>query len=277
MSNSKRIKVFFTLALALVLLLATMGLLDSFGSAYNETALDQAAVAYAVTRGINAIISVAQGTKLDLAVLNFSIGEILDPINDLVERFSWIVLAAMASLGIQKVLILLAAAPFFNLVLWGVGLILAGLVWFYAGFTRQIRYCTYLLLILLFVRFSFVGVALVNYCLENGILHEIKADAMEELKQTQSNLSQLAGNSEQEEALLASVKSAWSSLLSEQQDEPNVNQMREIAEKTIDSIIDLIVVFTLQTLILPLLFLWGWYIALVQLIKKTGQSKPLRD
>ena len=58
---------------------------------------------------LNAAISAVQGTEVAVSPagvgVRLSVGEILDPVNDLVERFSWIMLLSTVSLGIQKVLL----------------------------------------------------------------------------------------------------------------------------------------------------------------------------
>lgn len=64
---------------------------------------------YAIARGLNAVISVAQGTELSIEPmgigLTLTLGQILDPLNDLIEQFSTVLLMASASLGIQKILL----------------------------------------------------------------------------------------------------------------------------------------------------------------------------
>jgi len=85
-----------------------VGALDESGHRYFEQALERSLYTYAVVRGINGIISVVQGTAVAAAPagigLSVAAGEILDPVNDLVERFSWILLIATVALGIQKLL-----------------------------------------------------------------------------------------------------------------------------------------------------------------------------
>ena len=69
----------------------------------------RALVTFALARTLNGLISVVQGTEVALQPAGIGVtltpGEILDPVNDLVERFSWIMLAATISLGIQQVLL----------------------------------------------------------------------------------------------------------------------------------------------------------------------------
>jgi hypothetical protein len=51
---------------------------------------------YAIARGLNAVISAAQGTELSIEPMGVGLtltpGEILDPLNDLIEQFSSVLL-----------------------------------------------------------------------------------------------------------------------------------------------------------------------------------------
>ena len=82
--------------------------MDQRATTYVETTMARAAYTFAIVRGLNGMISVIQGTEIAVSPagigLNLSVGEVLDPINDLAERFSWIMLASTASLGVQRIL-----------------------------------------------------------------------------------------------------------------------------------------------------------------------------
>jgi hypothetical protein len=77
----------------------------SIPQAQLNAAIVDAGVIFAASRGVNALVSAFQGTELDLTVLQLSIGELLDPVNDLIERFSGVVTFALASLVVQKYLL----------------------------------------------------------------------------------------------------------------------------------------------------------------------------
>ena len=87
---------------------------------YLDQTLKRATIAYGLCRATNAIVSVLQ--KIEIGVeavgtVTFSPFEWLDPLNDLVERFSWILLAAMASIGIQEFFIRLLPESIINFIL----------------------------------------------------------------------------------------------------------------------------------------------------------------
>ncbi|TCO76686.1 hypothetical protein EV688_104140 [Chromatocurvus halotolerans] len=98
-------------------LLAWMGVLDGLSEQSVDSALLATGAAYASARGINALVSVMQGTEVHAVMLTVAAGEVLDPINDLIERISTLFLFALGSLALQKTLLLLAAERAFNLLL----------------------------------------------------------------------------------------------------------------------------------------------------------------
>ena len=95
--------------LTLGALFSAVSIVDQQAAARYEGMFQRALVTFALARTLNGVISAVQGTELALQPagvgLTLTPGEILDPVNDLVERFSWIMLAATVSLGVQQVLL----------------------------------------------------------------------------------------------------------------------------------------------------------------------------
>ena len=97
--------------------IAWSGLLENFSEDYVNRAFAGAGLIYATARGINGLVSVLQGTELDVVFVTVAIGEALDPINDLIERFSDFILVALGSLALQKILLGLVSHTLFNTLL----------------------------------------------------------------------------------------------------------------------------------------------------------------
>ncbi len=103
--------------LSVVLLLAAALSMTSFVDQRAEVEFEKlfqrALVTFALARTINGVISVVQGTEIALQPAGVGVtltpGEILDPVNDLIERFSWIMMGATVSLGIQNVMLDISA------------------------------------------------------------------------------------------------------------------------------------------------------------------------
>ena len=97
------------LAVTAMVVCAWLGPLEAAANRQIDAGLKRALVSFAVARTLNAIISVAQGTEVSLQPLgvgvNLSIGQVLDPVNDVIEKFSSLMLVASVVFGIQKVLV----------------------------------------------------------------------------------------------------------------------------------------------------------------------------
>jgi hypothetical protein len=187
--------------------LAWSGQFDTLTGNYVDQALVSAGVIYATARGINALVSVLQGTELDLVMLTFTIGELLDPVNDLIERFSGIMLIALGSLAMQKILLGVVSHSVFN--------VLLTLLAFFTGtalLIRKLRLYQFLLrafIIVAFLRFSLGLVVLTNNWVDIYFFAEEdtrRHAAMENFEGELRQLSAMAGiNGPSEELTKATV------------------------------------------------------------------------
>lgn len=83
--------------------------LDRLTEGYLNDTLKKTSISFVASRGVNSLVSVAQsietGGSLKLfgsgGSVNISFGQVLDPLNDMVERFSWLMLLSSISIGIQ--------------------------------------------------------------------------------------------------------------------------------------------------------------------------------
>ena len=111
----------------LVIVLSWMRPIDDYTDHYLNDSIKTAAVIFAVSRAINAAISVTQSAHVGVGVASVAPGEALDPINDLIERFSEVMTVALAALALQKILSEIAAHWLFNALISvsGVALLIA--------------------------------------------------------------------------------------------------------------------------------------------------------
>ncbi|MFC2133150.1 hypothetical protein ACFLTH_00915 [Bacteroidota bacterium] len=107
--KEKIIKTAAGLMLAIILFILPdirIPFLDNNADEYFETAMTEAAIAYGTTRVINASISVLQESQIQVEPagvgLSLAVGQVLDPVNDMTERLSDVLVTAIVSLGIQK-------------------------------------------------------------------------------------------------------------------------------------------------------------------------------
>ena len=260
-SMTARKKAVLSLLVLLLTGLALSGVTDRTGRDYTDAAFERALITFGVARGLNAAISVAQGTEISISPagvgLHLTPGQMLDPVNDLIERFSMVMLVSTASLGVQKVLLNIAASVVFSVLLVGVlvGALLAlwrpGLL---AGIPAGYVYRIALVLVLL--RFAVPIAAIGSELIYEGFLSEQYLESTEALEQTSRQISKLnqqdAAQSQADEGWIERIKNAGRQL----DFDKRIAEYKEVASQASEEAINLIVVFVMQTLLLPLLFLW---------------------
>jgi hypothetical protein len=256
-----------TIAAILLIVLAFSGVIDNTGEQYTDAALKRALVTFGVARGLNGAISVAQGTEISISPgglgINLTPGEILDPVNDLIERFSWVMLMSSTSLGIQKIFLDISSALGASILVAAIVLLALFVLWQPGKLTPTLRVALYkLALMLLILRFAIPVVAIGSEGVYHFFLSEQYQESSELLESTRTEITDLNSNDTQtsqgpENAGLMERASRWLDSATDNLGvEARMDQYRDLASKASEHAINLVVVFVIQTIILPLLFLW---------------------
>jgi hypothetical protein len=260
-------KIGFTLLALLLLLVAQQGIIDRFGLRYTEDGFKRALITFAVARSLNGVISVAQGTEVALQPagvgINFAPGQILDPVNDLIEHFSWVMLVSTTSLGLQKVLLQIFASPHFTLLLAIVMALALALLWRSRDGTQLLgRFFYRAMLLLLVLRFVVPLVALGSELLFTTFLQPQYESTTQGIEQVREEIGRIHHGSTMaalpaENSLLGRAREWYQSTLQAIDIEATLKQYQQAAAEVSEQLVQLIVIFVLQTVLLPLLFLWG--------------------
>ncbi len=147
-----------SVSFVVVVLMALSGtkVLDDYSDQYTTNSIKNAAITYATARGINALISMLQTSSLEVDVIIFSgsmaLGELLDPLNDLIERFSSVMTVVLGSLAAQKALLLISSHQVFHYVILIIGIAL--LVAIFLNRRIEVNILAKSFLIVAFIRFS---------------------------------------------------------------------------------------------------------------------------
>ena len=250
-----------------LLALAYEGSVDDYGHHYTQQALKRALVTFAIARGLNAVISVAQGTEVSIQPagvgVNFTPGQILDPLNDLIEWFSWVMLMAATSLGIQELLLTIFSARIFAWLLIAVAAAAGLLMW--SRRTRDHVLCSVslrLLLILLVVRFSVPMMALTSEGLYTAFMNERYAASQKSIQSVTEEIGEInrsaesAAQAPEDDSLLGAAKRLYQSTVATLDVNSYVERYQNAAADVSEQVVNLMVVFVMQTVLLPLLFLW---------------------
>jgi len=270
--NTKKIT--WSVCLLLLLLIASSRLADGYARDYSDKAMSRSLVAFAIARGMNGVISVAQGTEVAVHPaglgLNFAPGQVLDPVNDLLEQFSWVMLACASTLGIQKVLLAISATPLISIIFAILLIYWLARIWFPERLQFGGAFILSFTLILLFMRFSILVSAIASEGLYSFYLDDQYQSASQRLQGSSQALESL--NKElsqgknmaelQDQGLMDKAKQFLSRGGFSLDYEKTIERYRNQAEQLADSAIDLIVVFVIQSILFPLLTLWGFYVIL---------------
>ena len=126
-SKANLYRAFILAAVALVLTAFSFhGALDDFAHAQVVETTNESIGIYVISRAINALVSVLQTSQVNVPFLaSAQVGEMLDPVNDAIERLSSIVVWAVGSLFLQRILLEIAASPAFKWILCSIGLVTA--------------------------------------------------------------------------------------------------------------------------------------------------------
>lgn len=241
---------------------ALLPITDNAGREHVDTAFKRALATAAIARGLNGVISVAQGTELGIQPagvgVSFTPGEILDPVNDLVERFSWIMLLATSSLGVQKVLLEMSAWHGLIIALLVVAVMVMASHLFVAS-ERAKAVLGRLFLFLLLLRFMMPLIAIANDAVYRTFLKAEYVQSSIELQATRTAISDIndeaTASTDVPSGLLERASDMYKQIVSKVDLEERYERYRLAAASIGENAVDMIVVFIMQTLVFPLLFL----------------------
>jgi hypothetical protein len=226
-----------------------------------DDSFKQSVIVFGSAKALNAVISLAQGTELNLPFVIVAVGEILDPINDLVEQFSLVMLASMVSLGIQKILLNFVTNDIYNYILFTFVIVFN--IWLFKRFSNdeKLRDIFFkITFILLFLRFAIPMIGYVNEVSYNYFvkpqynIEELNQDILK-VKDDVSKINQETINQKEESSFFNKVMEKFDSSYYEKK----VNDYKEAVDNSSQYIIDLIIVFIFQTILLPIIFLYLLY------------------
>ena len=251
-----------------------------------DAGLKRSVISFASARALNGAISVLQGTEVDVhpvgVGVSLSVGEILDPINDLVESLSSVMLMASVAFGIEKLLLAMGSN-------WVVSVgVTAVALWWCLLFMRRgaPRWLSRLMLALVFVRFvmpvTMLGSAYVfeqfsarDYQQSQAALDRTTFTLQELSAQDGGDATQPAAPADGAPQAAPAPEAKGQGLLDWAQEKmenslsnfgdptemvtKKFEALKAATEDTVDRMVRLIVVFLMQTVVVPVVLLWGLY------------------
>lgn len=277
-----RQKLLLTIVAILSAVAALTGVVDDSAGDYADKAFKRALVTFAVARTLNGAISLAQGTEVALEPggvgVNLAVGEVLDPINDLVEQFSSVMLVAASSLGLQSILLKMTAWWFVTALLVLAAVFVIATLWIpKLTNNKYAQTITRALLLMLCIRFIVPVLIIGTNLITDTFLSDEQAVATAALEATTTDIQELnqpAATAEiSDPTMMERISAALSETLDSMDVEGRLSRLKASASNASEHIINLIVLFVLQTILLPLLFLW----LLLEAVKKIfTRSNPFQ-
>ncbi|WP_419768628.1 hypothetical protein [Arcobacter sp.] len=236
-------------------------ILDIKGKELVDKSFNQSVIVFGSAKALNAVISLAQGTELDLPFFTVAIGEVLDPINDLIEQFSLVMLASMVSLGIQKIMMNFVTADIYNYILLFSVIILN--FWMFYRFTKDDRFRTLffkITVILIFLRFAVPLIGLANDFVYNNFvkqeynIQELNQDIVK-VKEDVNEVTKNTIENKEDSSFFTKITEKFDSSYYDKK----IEEYKKAVDKSSDYIVALIIAFVFQTILLPIIFLFILY------------------
>lgn len=280
-ATTRRSITWSALAVAAVAL-ALSGAVDRLGEANAEDAFKRALVTFAVSRALNGAISVAQGTELAIEPAGvgviLTLGQVLDPINDLVERFSTVMLVASTSLGLQNLLLDITSAEAFNVALLVSALLVLATAWLpWQAWQRWSQWSRRIFLGLFFVRFAIPFLVIASTLIFDAFLAAEQAASVSALEGVQTKIEEINEQPPVTPGPDDSIMDRLGAMLDRSLDSIDFGDRLErlqtqVAEAS-EHIINLIVIFVLQTILVPIAFIWVFVEALKGIARRLAGSQ----
>lgn len=225
-----------------------------------DDGLKRALVTFAAARAASGVISVLQGTQIDIAPAGVGAtlapGQILAPINEMLKHLADLMLLACVAFGIQKVFIGMSSYWVFSLALTAIALSWAAL---FVSKHSPPAWLTKMLILVVMLRFAMPLAMLGTDLMSEKFLSQDYAISQKAIDVTLDQTSAVQTT----EPTANQSGGLWGSILNKLPKVPDVkanfDAIKKTAEAASEHMIKLMVIFLLQTLVMPLLLLWSFY------------------
>jgi len=261
-------KILISLTLVALLFVSSIKFVDKVGSEQLDRAFARSVAIFAIARGLNGLISVVQGTEVYATPagvgVNFAVGEIVDPINDMVERFSWVMLMSSVSLGVQEIMLSLGQTEAVQALLAVSSLFVLMMLWIpKLWHAESFNLIFKSLVVFMFLRFVIPLLVLFNEGVFTYVLEPKYEAAKTSLEYTQKEAEVIvdevhSGNKRDEQSWMDSlnVKKQIAGFRFEMQ--RLWENLKNKFDHAIEYMLTLITIFIVETVLLHLLALWGF-------------------
>ena len=260
-------RIFLTVFLLILVGISLFEFLDENALKLQDEAFGRAMVAFGLAKGLNAVISLIQGTEISFTPaglgVNFSVGEVLDPFNDMVERFSWVMLVSTISLGIQKLVLIVSSKLFIQASIVISLFATLPLLWVKKLYNlKLLAFSLKLFTLLMVLRFGAIVAIYSSQALYDSTLKVSYENSAAIVLQTKNALEEIQGSTkdvvkkDKDASFFDRVSATSDELGSALNIGEKLDSLEKDIEKSSKNIINLITIFVVQSLLMPLLYIW---------------------
>ena len=171
-----------------LLIVSWWGAVDNLAAYVNGESIKDAAIIYGVARSINGVISLIQSAEISAIVGSVRPGELLDPMNDLIERFSSVMAWSLSSLVLQKVLLSVFSSYSFKVIFTVCCALMFILKWLPLS-AHFVARAWSLFLIVASLRFSIAIVCALTAAVDQGFIQKIEQASLQTVQTFNSEIS----------------------------------------------------------------------------------------
>lgn len=246
--------------------------LDDLADEALGDALSSTLVLFASVRGVDAVVSALSGTELSLTPagvgMTMTPGELLDPINDLIEQLGEVLTWVLTLIGMEKLGIGLLGG------MWLRGVTAAGLglaatvlwLWPQWQWSRGVRK---VVLLLVMLRILLPLTAIGSEMIAKHVV-DTRASSAESalvtlsdtIEAEQSRQAAQSAQAQQDEDLLDRLSNAVRNMGDSVQIQARMERMSRQLEQGVNHVVDLLALITLRALLFPALFLIACWLLL---------------
>ena len=170
------------------LIVSWWGAVDNLAAYVNGESIKDAAIIYGVARSINGVISLIQSAEIGPIYASVRPGELLDPMNDLIERFSSVMAWSLSSLVLQKVLLSVFSSYSFKVIFTICCALMLVLKWLPLS-AHFVARAWSLFLIVASLRFSIAIVCALTAAVDQGFIQKIEQASLQTVQTFNSEIS----------------------------------------------------------------------------------------
>lgn len=268
---------FLVVCIAIIVICAWWRPMDETASAQVNTGLARAVATYGAARILHGAVSIAQGTQISadgvVVGATFAPGQMLAPAAEMLKEFSDVMLMVCVAFSVEKFLIHLAALPLLAFVLS-----LAALGWL-AYIYRQGHapvWVSKIFIVLLVIEFAIPLAFWASEGLFKTVLqghYDRSQGAISVLSDGTGLEATIANQAKNDGSVWARIK-GWFAHKG-----ASLATLRASVESALSHMVDLMGIFILQTIVLPLLLLWAFVASLrstLRLIDQATSAKRLQ-